>query len=68
MSNFCFNYLTQTLYCVVFGITAYSVGMRAVVLIEVIGISKFILGYGVQLFFVGIGQLIGPPIIGNRHV
>ena len=45
-----------------------TVGMRAVVLIELIGLNKFILGFGIQLFFAGIGQLIGPPIIGNKHV
>ena len=44
-----------------------TVGMRAVVLIELIGLSKFILGFGIQLFFAGIGQLIGPPIIGNKQ-
>ena len=69
MSNFCFNFLTQILYCVVFGITGgATVGMRAVVLIELIGLSKFVLGYGILLFFGGIGLLVGPPIIGNKHV
>ena len=69
MSNFCFNYLTHILYCVVFGITmGATVGMRAVVLIELIGLSKFILGFGIQLFFAGIGQLIGPPITGNNYI
>ena len=69
MSNFCFNFLTQILYCVVFGITGgATVGMRAIVLIELIGLSKFVLGYGILLFFGGIGLLVGPPIIGNKHV
>ena len=67
MSNFCFNYLTHILYCIVFGITlGAAIGMEAVVLIDVIGLNKFIFGYGIQLFFMGIGQLIGPPIIGNN--
>ena len=67
MSNFCFNYLTNILYCIVFGVTsgAYC-GMTAVILIDVIGLQKFIQGYGIQLFFMGTGLAIGPPIIGNK--
>ena len=67
MSNFCFNYITHILYCIVFGITfGAEIGMTAAVLIDVIGLNKFILGYGIQLFFWGIGLAIGPPIIGNK--
>ena len=43
------------------------VGMTAVILIDVIGLKKFIQGYGIQLFFMGMGLAIGPPIIGNSH-
>ena len=69
MSNFCFNYLTQILYCIVFGVTfGAEIGMTAVVLIDVIGLSKFILGYGIQSFFIGIGLIIGPPIVGNSWI
>ena len=39
--------------------------MTAIVLIDVIGLSKFILGWGIQMFFMGIGLVLGPPIIGN---
>ena len=66
MSNFCYNYLTQVLFCIVFGVTfGAEIGMTAVVLIDVIGLSKFILGYGIQSFFIGIGLIIGAPIVGN---
>jgi len=66
MSNFCFDYLAHILYCIAFGITfGAELGMTSVVLIDVIGLSKFIIGWGIQLFFRGIGLLIGPPIIGN---
>ena len=69
MSNFCFKYLTHILYCIVFGVTfGAEIGMTALVLIDVIGLSKFILGYGIQLFFMGIGLVIGPPIIGNSWI
>ena len=66
MSNFCFNFLTHILYCIVFGITfGAEIGMGAAVLVDVIGVNKLVLGYGIRLFFNGIGLLIGPPIIGN---
>ena len=39
--------------------------MTASVLVDVIGVNKLVLGYGIQLFFKGIGMVIGPPIIGN---
>ena len=66
MSNFCNNYWTQILYCIVYGITfGGEIGSTAAVLKDVIGLRKFIHGYGIQLFFRGIGLIIGPPIIGN---
>ena len=66
ISNICYTYLTQILYCIVFGITSGAeLGMTGVVLIDVIGLSKFLIGWGIQLFFMGIGLIIGPPIIGN---
>ena len=69
MSNFCFDYLTHILYCIVFGVTSGAeLGMTGVVLIDVIGLSKFVIGWGIQLFFMGIGLIIGPPIIGNSLI
>ena len=68
MSNFCFNYLTNIIYCVVFGVTSGAyIGTTAVILIDVIGLKTFIQGYGIQLFFMGMGLAIGPPIIGDYH-
>ena len=68
MNNFCFDYLTNILYCVAFGVTSGAyIGMTAVILIDVIGLKKFIQGYGIQLFFMGVGLAIGPPIIGKSH-
>ena len=69
MSNFCFNYLTHILYCIVFGVTSGAyIGLTAVILIDVIGLKTFVPGYGVQLFFMGMGLTIGPPIIGNSMI
>ena len=66
MSNFCFTYLTHIVFCFVFGLTfGGEIGMTASVLVDVIGVNKLVLGYGIQLFFKGIGMVIGPPIIGN---
>ena len=66
MSNFCFTYLTHIIFCFVFGLTfGGEIGMTASVLVDVIGVNKLVLGYGIQLFFKGIGMVIGPPMIGN---
>ena len=35
------------------------------VLIDLVGLSKFTLGWGIQSFFMGIGNVIGPPIAGK---
>ena len=35
------------------------------VLIDLVGRSKFTLGWGIQSFFMGIGNVIGPPIAGK---
>ena len=69
MSNFCFNYLTHILYRIVFGVTsscAYL--MMPLILIDIIGLKTFIQGYGIQMFFMGIGNAIGPPIVGNSLI
>ena len=68
LSNFCFNYLTHILFCIVFGVTsgANTSGMVAVILIDIIGLNAFVKGYGIQLFFMGLGRIIGPPIIGKN--
>ena len=39
--------------------------MTAIVLIDVVGPSKFVRGWGIQVFAMGIGHLTGPPIIGK---
>ena len=41
-------------------------GMIAVILIDIIGLNAFVKGYGIQLFFMGLGRIIGPPIIGKN--
>ena len=69
MSNFCFNYATQILYCVVFGLTqgAYF-GLTAVITIDIIGVDMWVQAYGVQLLFMGIAYIIGPPLTGEFHL
>ena len=66
MSNFCYNYTTQILYCAVYGSTscAYRV-LTGIVAIDVTGMEKFVQGYGVQMLFMGIGGMVGPPTSGN---
>ena len=36
------------------------------VLIDLVGRSKFTLGWGIQIFSMGIGIVIGPPIAGKK--
>ena len=35
------------------------------IIIDLIGLDGFIQAYGFQLFFIGIGRIIGPPLIGK---
>ena len=68
LSNFCMSFATQMIYCVVFGFTYGSYrGLAAIVLIDIIGIEKFVLGHGVQLLFMGIATIIGPILTGRIH-
>ena len=67
-SNFCSDYTTNICFCLVFGVTfGGETGMTPNVLIDLVGHSKFTLSWGIQCFFMGIGNVIGPPIAGNKN-
>ena len=56
---------TQMIYCIVHGVTAGAYrGMLVVVAIDVMGMEKFVLGYGVQLLSMGSAMIIGPTVTG----
>ena len=40
----------------------------SVVLIDLIGLKNFVQGFGIQLFGMGIGTIIGPPMIGKFKI
>ena len=65
-SNFCNNYINLVLFCVVYGFTScgYWV-LTGIVCIDVTGVEKFVLGYGLQLLFMGVSGMVGPPISGK---
>ena len=65
-SYFCNDYPTQIIYSAVFGLTegAY-IGLTSVITIDIFGMETFVLAYGVQLFFMGIATIIGPPLTGT---
>ena len=66
MSNYCSSYATQIIYCALFGATSGAyIGLTPVIIIDLIGLDNFIQVYGFQLFSIGIGRLIGPPLIGK---
>ena len=66
VSNFCYDYITQVLFSVVYGFTAMAYwALTGIVSLEVTGIEKFVKGYGMQLLFMGIGGIAGPPICGK---
>ena len=68
-SNFCFDYTTNIWFCIVFGLTfGGETGMAPNVLIDLVGRSKFTIGWGIQSFFMGIGNVIGPPIAGKYKI
>ena len=65
-SNFCYDYATHVLYCVAFGLTSGAyIGLAAVILLDLIGPGKFVQACGIQLFFMGVGIIVGPPVIGE---
>ena len=66
-SNFCLDYTTNIWFCIVFGVTfGGETGMTPNVLMDLVGRSKFSLGWGIQCFSMGIGNVIGPPIAGKK--
>ena len=66
-SNFCFDYMTNIWFCIVFGVTfGGETGMTPNVLMDLVGRSKFSLGWGIQCFSMGIGNVIGPPNAGKK--
>ena len=54
------------IYCIFFGATsgAYTV-LTPVILIDLIGLDRFTLAYGLDLLAMGMGTIIGPPLAGN---
>ena len=68
LSNFCSDDATQIIYCAFFGATSGAyVGLTPVILIDLIGLDHFLQAYGIQLVFIGIARIIGPPIIGTFY-
>ena len=64
LSNFCQDLTTQTIWCIVFGMTTCV--SHSVVLTDLIGIDKVTNAYGLIMLFQGIASLIGPPLVGNK--
>ena len=57
------------IYCIVYGFTAGAYrGLTAVVAIDIMGMEKFVLGYGVQLLSMGTAMIIGPTVTGRIHL
>ena len=69
MSNFCFDYTSQAMYCAVFGICSGAyVGLTSVVLVDLLGLDRLTNAFGLLLLFQGIASVLGPPIIGKLQV
>ena len=59
------DFATQMIYSIVYGLTAGAYGgLVPTVAIDVMGMEKFVLGYGVQLLFMGSAMIIGPTVTG----
>ena len=66
LSVFCNTYISQVVYCAIFGVTSGAyVGLTSVVLVDLLGLDKLTNAFGLLLMFQGIASVIGPPIIGN---
>ena len=54
------------IYCVVYGFTAGTYrGLNSVVALDIMGMDKFLSGYGAQLLSMGSAMIIGPTIAGK---
>merc|ERR1719266_1536633 len=59
------NYVSQAVYCAVFGITSGAyVGLTSVVLVDLLGLDNLTNAFGLLLLFQGIASVMGPPFIG----
>jgi len=59
------NYVSQAVYCAIFGITSGAyVGLTSVVLVDLLGLDNLTNAFGLLLLFQGIASVIGPPFIG----
>jgi len=68
LSVFCNTYISQVVYCAIFGVTSGAyVGLTSVVLVDLLGLDKLTNAFGLLLMFQGIASVIGPPIIGALY-
>ena len=68
LSVFCNTYISQAVYCAIFGVTSGAyVGLTSVVLVDLLGLDKLTNAFGLLLMFQGIASVIGPPIIGKEN-
>lgn len=59
------SYTAQTFYAVCFGLyTGSCIAVQGPIVIRLVGVELLAAGYGVLMFFTGIGALIGPPFGG----
>ena len=66
LSVFCNTYISQAVYCAIFGVTSGAyVGLTSVVLVDLLGLDKLTDAFGLLLLFQGVASVIGPPIIGK---
>ena len=64
-SNYFSSYATQIIYCAFYGATSGGyMGLSPVIIIDLIGLDNFINVYGFQIAAMGLGRIIGPPLIG----
>ncbi|XP_064651217.1 monocarboxylate transporter 12-like [Lineus longissimus] len=60
---FCTNFAVLAVCSAVFGLcVACFVSLRAIIIVDFLGMDQMVRGFGVVLFCQGIGFLIGPPI------
>ena len=64
-STYFSSYGTQIIYCALYGVTSGGyMGLSPVIIIDLIGLDNFINVYGFQIAAMGLGRIIGPPLIG----
>lgn len=63
------SYWALATYCGSFGfLISANYALTTIILVDLLGMSKLTNAYGVVMFSEGVGNLLGPPIAGEKYI